>query len=491
MKLIIKLIITLMLFVPFYTNATNINPLAENWFKTFSAKIQTKYNTDEEISYFKWFNEKLEELKIKKNLNESQTNLVNDLIILSNELIFETQLNEEENENKRILDRYSFLNNFRYKSLNKNHIFLKDWIRYTYIFDNHLYFDVTNDKLNISTLNANWIYSSKSVVYIKDDWKLWFLTDYKIRKLITDDIIKGVSWKYNFLKELRDDKKKLNYETDAVFQQLKDLSIKLTNWKNKDDKIKSIYEYVIKHVEYEEDFTFEEANFFSWIHTYATWRWVCEWYVKMFLYMLNFSGIDDVQAIRWYVLDASDFPEIGHAWISIWDHYYDPTFDDPIGQTKTKEFSEYKYYNLPYDLFYTNRYTFEKLPSFLKTKSLEYRKAFINKRIAALLPKYKYSWYNLLKPFLFKYNNNLEIDKDLTIEWLSKVIWIYNVNNWSFYINWVKKYISNINYYSVADSNLETVVSQLDYNLDWVYLFKWTLDDWKYEYRLAYNVEFN
>jgi hypothetical protein len=208
----------------------------------------------------------------------------------------------------------------------------------------------------------------------------------------------------------------------------------------------------------------------------------------MLLYMLNFSNIDNVDVIRWYVLDAPDFPKIWHAWIRIWDYYYDPTFDDPIWQLKTKTFSEYKYYKLPYDLFYTNRYTYEKIPSFLKTKSLAYRKTFINRRISTLLSKYKNSNYNLLKPFLFKYNNNLKIDKNLTIVWLSKAIWIYNVNNWIFYKNWIKKHINNINYYTVSDKNIETVASQLNYNFDWFYLFKWKLDDWSYEYRLAYNV---
>jgi len=30
------------------------------------------------------------------------------------------------------------------------------------------------------------------------------------------------------------------------------------------------------------------------------------------------------------VIDAADFPNIGHAWLRIDDKYYDPTFDDPV-----------------------------------------------------------------------------------------------------------------------------------------------------------------
>ncbi|MDQ7023901.1 MAG: hypothetical protein Q9M97_10560 [Candidatus Gracilibacteria bacterium] len=38
--------------------------------------------------------------------------------------------------------------------------------------------------------------------------------------------------------------------------------------------------------------------------------------------------------------------------------YYDPTFDDPIGQNSTKEFNEYKYFGLPKDLLYANRFDY-------------------------------------------------------------------------------------------------------------------------------------
>ena len=491
MKILIKILLLTFFLAPISANAADINPVAEKWFKTFSTKIITKYNTDNEIKYFKWFSEKLNKLKITKKLTSAQTWLVNDLITLSNELLFKITLENKEKNNKKTISNLNYLKNFKYKSYNDEHLFIKDWIWYTYIFDNHLYFDETNSKLNISTLNNNNIYSSNSIVFIRDDWKVWFINKFKTRKLITDDIIKWISWKYNFLLELRDDKKKLNYETDEVFKSLKKIVKNITTWKNKEDKIKILYEYVIEHVKYKEDFTFDQANFFSWIHTFATWDWVCEWYVKLYLYMLNFSWIDDVRAIRWYVLDAPDFPDIWHAWISIWNFYFDPTFDDPIGQTKTKKFKEYKYYNLPYDLFYTNRYTFEKIPSFLKSKSLEYRKTFINKRIASLLSKYKNSWYNLLKPFLFKQANNIIISKDLDLLDISKIIWIYNVNNWSFIKNWVKKNISNIKYYSVNNENINWIIDQLNYELDWCYLFYWKLDNWNFEYRLAYDIKIN
>ena len=46
-------------------------------------------------------------------------------------------------------------------------------------------------------------------------------------------------------------------------------------------------------------------------------------------------------------------------------------------------------------------------------------------------------------------------------------------------------------YYLIDDSSVGIVLKQLNYNLKWYYLFKWKLDNWNYEYRLAYNLKFN
>jgi len=48
--------------------------------------------------------------------------------------------------------------------------------------------------------------------------------------------------------------------------------------------------------------------------------------------------------IKGNVIDAADFPQIGHAWVRIGDTYYDPTFDDPLGNMQVKQRDEYKYF---------------------------------------------------------------------------------------------------------------------------------------------------
>ena len=80
------------------------------------------------------------------------------------------------------------------------------------------------------------------------------------------------------------------------------------------------------------------------------------------MYMLNFAWVSDTEVIRGFVIDATDFPEIWHAWVRIWNKYYDPTFDDPIGQKDTKKLENYKFFRLPKDLFYTNRFTYDDTP---------------------------------------------------------------------------------------------------------------------------------
>lgn len=491
-KKIIIFITIIFITLPTSTHANEeVGNFANNWFKTFSTKIDTKYNTQNEILYFKELSKRLNLLLVTRHLNTAQIKLVNDLTKLSNEYIFNKQKYLKEESNIITIQENPLINNFKNKSFNDDHIFLENWVWYSYIFKSNLYFNVDNNKLNRVTLEWNNINKYSSLVFVRKDNKFWFANNYVKRKLISDNIIYWIAWKYNFLKELKDDKKELNYDTDEVLKKLKEETKKITKGKTEEEKIKIIYNYVISNISYTKNFTLDQARIFSWIQTYINKNWVCEWYTKLFLYMLNFANIDNVEVIRWYVLDAPDFPKIWHAWVRIGDKYYDPTFDDPIWQLKTKDFSEYNYFWLPSDLFYTNRYNFEKIPSFLKSEWLSYRKNFINKRIASLLFKYKDSWYNILKPFLLKYENKIDLNKTLDISDLKKIMWYYDVSNWKFIKNWIIKEISHLNYYTINDLDVENIINQLNYNLNWYYLFHWKLDNWNYEYRLAYNIIFN
>jgi hypothetical protein len=127
MKILIKIIITLTLILNILNvSANNINPIANKWFIGFSNKIDSKYNNVDEIKYFKSFNDKLELIKIKRKLTLVQTGLVNNLISLSNELIFKKEQFINENTNKNIINSYQLSRNFKHKAYNKNYFFLEN-----------------------------------------------------------------------------------------------------------------------------------------------------------------------------------------------------------------------------------------------------------------------------------------------------------------------------------------------------------------------------
>ena len=206
--------------------------------------------------------------------------------------------------------------------------------------------------------------------------------------------------------------------------------------------------------------------------------------------MLNFAWVSDTEVIRGFVIDATDFPEIWHSWVRIWNKYYDPTFDDPIGQKDTKKLENYKFFRLPKDLFYTNRFTYDDTQEELKTQPMSYRKSFIKVRLAELANRYINENFLLLHPFQFREKYNIDFDEDITLKNLPKVTPLYEVKNFHFTENWVSKWITKLKFFTIKEETLESLIEQLEYNLDWYYFFKWYTEDWKYEYRLWYDIEF-
>jgi len=484
--LITSILLISIIYSPVYAD-NEISITTKNWFNNYSEKISNKLSIDKEISFFNWFNEKLNQLLINKKYNQAQLGLINDLIKLSNDYTFNLELSEKEKNNKLILQTNNLVKKFKYLSYNPDHIFLENWIWYTYIYDKHLVFSEWKN-IKPEDLKFNNIFPDKAIAFLLDNNSLWFIVNYKKVKLISDSIIFWIPNKYWFLKEIKDDKKIINSETDNLFNTLKSNTINLTKWKDKPTKIKSIYDYILNNIDYPKTYSLDNANIFSWIDTFKNKSWVCEWYTKIFMYMLNFANINDTEVIRWYVIDAIDFPKVWHAWVRIWNEYFDPTFDDPIWNTKTKLYDDYEYFWLPKDLIYTNRYDFNNLPQYLKEKDKDFLKWFITQNIIPLLPKYKNSWYNILKPYLMKLNNWIDVDKELDIEDLKKIMWYYEVIDMKFTKNWTKNTITNINYYLIDNTDIDDLMVQLNFNIDWYYLFKWKLDNWNYEYRLAYNL---
>ncbi len=135
---------------------------------------------------------------------------------------------------------------------------------------------------------------------------------------------------------------------------------------------------------------------------------------------------------------------------------------------------------------YTNRYTYRSLPNSLKTETIEYRKDLVNKNLFELVTKYENEDYLLLRPLKFKKQNNIPYDEEITVEHLKNIVEYWKVDNFTFKGKSIKKLM----YFSINQNNISAILEQSEYNLEWYYLFKWKLEDWSYEYRLAYDVEF-
>ncbi|MFK7779800.1 MAG: transglutaminase domain-containing protein [Candidatus Gracilibacteria bacterium] len=388
-------------------------------------------------------------------------------------------------EIKKILEKLNgdIFNSFKIKILKNDNFFIENGIWYTYIYTNYKNFGkgIIPSKNDLQRGGLN---KKTTLLLLDNDLGASFVTDYKKVKLISDYIISGVTNKHEFLSELIDDKRYIYSDTDSLFLSLKIETENLIKGLSNGNKVSKIYEYILKNISYSTTFSINNKEIFSGIITYKNKNGICGGYTKLSLYMLSFAGIFDAKVVKGDVLDAADFPNIGHAWLKIGSLYYDPTFDDPTGATKTKTFNEYKYFGLPKDLFYTNRYDYGTLPSYLKNEDLKSREVLIQNNILKLIPKYENLNYILLKPFAFRKDNNLEYNEKITIEKLKNIIPYYEVSNYKFVEDNQIKKIGNIDYFTTDDSNIETLLEQIDYNLDGYKLFKWDNGT----YRLSYNV---
>ncbi len=57
--------------------------------------------------------------------------------------------------------------------------------------------------------------------------------------------------------------------------------------------------------------------------------------------------------------------------------------------------------------------------------------------------------------------------------------------------NWKTKYVKNISYIWLTDSDIEAFLNQVDYNLDWYILIEWTKEDSTIEYVITNNITYH
>jgi hypothetical protein len=94
-KILLLIIISVFTITSSYAN-NEVSQIAKSWFTKFSAKTTKGYSYDKKIKYFEAFSSKLNILLLNKKFTNIQKDLINDLIILSNEYVFkETKFNIE------------------------------------------------------------------------------------------------------------------------------------------------------------------------------------------------------------------------------------------------------------------------------------------------------------------------------------------------------------------------------------------------------------
>lgn len=468
-----------------------VSTKVEKIFSTFVSRSEKKYSKNSTIKSIWILEWKIEKILEKKKITWDKLVILDSLLKLSREYQSKEEYSKYKLKKEIILNKHKITKEFSKKILTRNDVFLENGVRYTYIFKSHLAFPSWVIPTS-RDLDYNKISTTDHLIFITDENLVWFVKDFKKVKLISDSIIYWIPNKTDFLKEIRDDKKVIQNDTDTGFKSIKEQSKNITKGLyKKEDKIAALYKHVLHNVAYTQPISLEDKKIFSWIETYKNKDWVCEWYVKYFQYLLQFAWIQDVESIRGYVIDAQDYPNIWHAWTRIGDSYYDPTFDDPIGQTETKIKQDYIFYKLPKDLFYTNRYDYWNNNKILEKAPLNYRKQYIRKQLVTIYPKYKNTNYNIIKEIQFRDFYKMDYYKDLNLEILKASIGYTKVSNFTFTENNEQKRITKLNFYTLNNSeDIRVILKQLNYNLEWHKLFEWEDGKWNISYRLWFDLKY-
>lgn len=358
---------------------------------------------------------------------------------------------------------------------------LKDDRYITYSYDRYVFFD-DKEWVYLTDLNRNRIFPN-STLFIKKDWEYFFSNNYRKVDLVDSGILNWVSNKQEFLVNLLDDNRFLEWNYDQELLEIKEKTRQITrNHLSDNAKIFAIYRWVAREIEYYYWYLDWNKEIYSWIYSFKNKSWVCDWYSKLMLYMLSFAWIQDAQVIKWFAFDTPEFPDFWHAWVRIWDKYYDPTFDEQ----NAKNSRDFVYFALPYDLMYIDRFEWFEIPSHLKLLSLNQRRNLSLKNLIDIYEKYpEYKITNRAKNYLLLWissNNWLEIDL------LKERLPFYEVTNFRFNDWNIEKRIRNFRFFNIDNDNLRSIISNPNIDLRDFKLFYWR-DDWTY--KLSYDIEYH
>ncbi len=363
--------------------------------------------------------------------------------------------------------------------------FLENGAYYGWEYQKYSFFEDTYG-VYLSDLKNNSI-DPKTTLLVQHSTWYRFTNDYKKHRLVDETILQNVTNKEKFIEAILDDNRFFTNNYDEVLRNIQAETLRITkDLQTDDEKIYAIHKYIVDRVEYYQNYSDGSKQIFSGILTFQNKSGVCDGYTKLMLYMLSFAQIQDVEVMRWFAFDNQDFPDFWHAWVRVGNWYYDPTFDDPIGN-KDADKVDFLFYKLPRELIYINRFDGLEIPENLKNLSLSERKTLALKNMYDVFDQYSdYALMNKIKNRKFLW---LDSQENITFEWFITKMWSKDVKNFVLYNeDGTTKRIASIRFYQFNSSTLEIILNDSSIDISQFTVLKWHNEDGTFDYRLAYDI---
>jgi len=296
------------------------------------------------------------------------------------------------------------------------------------------YYSLQEDILNYSQimniLNNNW-----------KDWEVFIILEKWTNRWYIVYLKNNWKWYIDILKKSLD---KAVKEIENI--NINDYKIDWYKFKNDiEEKIAKIYLYTVTTTNYCFDCLNEVWNkdiyqWMNWILTLESWIWVCDWYSKKMIYLLDKMWIPWWRKFTW--LWCAEWNCVNHSWVWIIidkvPYLFDPTFElsSHLIENKKIIFWKTNFYKIHKDIFYISHYVwkFNESETIKSIDQFDYKKYYLkNKKfILNQLSNFNSTWIHKEEKFL-----------DLLSEKEKKDILKYYHNNQSNFENDIlKKYIN-------------------------------------------------
>ena len=141
---------------------------------------------------------------------------------------------------------------------------------------------------------------------------------------------------------------------------------------------------------------------------------------------------------------------------------------------------------------YTNRFEYETLPEYLRSASMQVRRDYIRVELLKLFPKYETqtSEFRVFDEIAFREKYNFSQTLPLTLTRLTSTLPYIEVSGEDFRYdeNGRTRQIQSLNFFTLTQTNLNSLLEQIRYDFSDYQLMRWLLPDGTYEWRLGFNI---